>query len=86
MTTPTRKPRGYSYDIVKAIQRADQTAPGVRLGAVCVDRNISVTDVATALGVSRQTVYWWFTGRFHPRSTYLTDIRRLIAIYEHRGV
>ncbi len=74
--------RGYSYTIVKAIQAADQALPGVRLAQVCVSRNISVASVAEMLGVSRQTVYSWFTGRFKPRLHEANRIEDLISRYE----
>ena len=73
--------RGYSYTIVKAIQAADQTLPGVKLAQLCVSRNISVASVAADLGVSRQTVYSWFTGRFKPRQSEATRIAKLTARY-----
>ena len=73
--------RGYSYTIVKAIQAADQALPGVRLAQVCVSRNIPVISVAAELGVSRQTVYSWFTGRFKPRQSEATRIEKLTARY-----
>lgn len=82
MTSPKPKSRGYSYDLVKAIQRADANAPGVRLGLVCVEKNIPVTEVAETIGVSRQTVYWWFTGVFYPKGPHLAKIRAMLAEHE----
>lgn len=78
--------RGYSYTIVKAIQAADPTLPGVRLAQVCVARNISVASVAALLGVSRQTVYSWFTGRFRPRQHEAVRIEDLIVSYTQASV
>lgn len=78
--------RGYSYSIVKTIQAADSTLPGVRLASVCVASNISVAAVAEKLGVSRQTVYSWFTGRFKPKSTEVTRIEDLILQYRKGNV
>jgi len=73
--------RGYSYTIVKAIAAADQTLPGVRLAQVCVTHDISVASVAETLGVSRQTVYSWFIGRFKPRQHEANRIEELILRY-----
>jgi DNA-binding transcriptional regulator YiaG len=73
--------RGYSYTIVKTIEAADPTLPGVRLAQVCVAHNISVASVAALLGVSRQTVYSWFTGRFKPRQQESARIENLILRY-----
>ncbi len=78
--------RGYSYTIVKAIQAADQALIGVRLAQVCVSRNLSAASVAADLGVSRQTVYSWFTGRFKPRQPEAARIEKLIARYKHLRV
>ena len=73
--------RGYSYAIVKTIQAADQTLPGVQLAKVCVASDVSVAAVAEKLGVSRQTVYSWFTGRFKPKSSEVSRIEDLIVLY-----
>lgn len=78
--------RGYSYTIVKAIAAADQTLPGVRLAQVCVSHNISVASAAQTLGVSRQTVYSWFTGRFKPRQNEVNHIEDLISGYKKARV
>lgn len=78
--------RGYSYAIVKTIQAADATLPGVRLARVCVASNVSVASVAAALGVSRQTVYSWFTGRFKPKSSEVNRIEDLIVQYRKGNV
>ena len=73
--------RGYSYAIVKTIQAADPTLPGVQLARVCIASNVSVASVAERLGVSRQTVYSWFTGRFKPKSSEVSRIENLISDY-----
>jgi len=38
----------------------------VQLGAICIERKYPVVDVSRALGVSRQTVYDWFSGKSKP--------------------
>jgi len=77
----TSKTRGYSYDIVKRIEAADQSLPTVRLGMMCIAKDISVTEVAAATGVSRQCVYAWFTGKFKPRHQQLKKVEQLLAEY-----
>jgi DNA-binding transcriptional regulator YiaG len=74
----TSKSRGYAYGMVKLIQAADQSLPAVKLGQLCVERDIPVRDVANALGVARMTVYHWFTGRFRPRQAYEQKIIKLL--------
>ncbi len=58
--------RGYSLHVADALRSADSELPWVKLGLICVDRGIPVDTVAKALGVSRQTVYSWFLGRYTP--------------------
>ena len=58
--------KGYSRKYVSANRNADQSHIGVKLGRVCIDRDIPVLDVAEYLGVSRQAVYLWFLGKSKP--------------------
>jgi predicted transcriptional regulator len=53
---------GYSVFTARDIQRADGRLLGVKLGRLCVERAIPVTEVAEYLKVSRMTVYNWFKG------------------------
>ena len=57
---------GYSIRVAEAVRNADESLLGVQLGRECIERNISIVDVARTLNVSRQTVYSWFTGLTHP--------------------
>lgn len=58
--------KGYSLNFVIANKQADPFHVGVRLGRICIDRNIPIKDVAEYLKVSRQSVYSWFLGRTKP--------------------
>ena len=78
--------RGYSYALVKAINAADSKLLGVRLGRVCVAKDVPVTTVATRCGVSRQTVYWWFTGVFKPKPKLAELIAQILEEYEQDRV
>jgi predicted DNA-binding protein YlxM (UPF0122 family) len=51
----------YSQKIIDAITAAPKT-PGVVLGRWAIYLDFPVTKIAKALGVTRQTVYNWFTG------------------------
>ena len=53
---------GYSQNLIKANARADKKLLGVQLGKVCIQKNVSVMDVAKKFGVSRTAVYAWFVG------------------------
>lgn len=78
--------RGYSYALGKAINAADPKLLGVRLGRVCVAKDVPVTTVATRCGVSRQTVYWWFTGVFKPKPKLAELIAQILEEYEQDRV
>ena len=75
------KSRGYAYNFVQDVFSANQQLIGVRLGVTCIENHVPVRDVAEVCGVSRQTVYWWFTGRFHPRPSQTEKIDALITKY-----
>lgn len=70
--------RGYSKRIADANKKASGDSLGVRLGKLCIEEDVSVADVAEALGVSRQTVYAWFTGHFIPSPKIEGKIRAFI--------
>lgn len=59
-------PVGYSVQTLKINEAADAGRLGVRLGRLCIEKNISVAEVAEAMRVSRQTVYNWFRGAKSP--------------------
>jgi hypothetical protein len=73
--------RGYSYALVKAVKAANPVLPGVRLGLTCIKLDIPAAQVALHLGVSRQTVYSWFTGRFKPKPDQLAKMQDLHEAY-----
>ena len=52
----------YSKKTYAAVAKADMSLLGVQLGAACIDAEIPVQVVARWMGVSRQGVYYWFTG------------------------
>ncbi len=58
---------GYSIRVAEAIKEADGDLIGVQLGRLCLERDLSVADVAGMLGVSRQTLYGWFSGAVEPQ-------------------
>jgi len=73
---------GYSIKVVELNKKADRKSLGVILGRECIKRNIPVSEVASMLGVSRQTIYNWFTGETYPQpqvadliSEFLTTLR-----------
>jgi DNA-binding XRE family transcriptional regulator len=69
---------GYSAKTIQLNKRADGSKLGVALGKAAIKLGISVTDVATTIGVSRQTVYNWFTGSYDPKDTYTKSVTNLL--------
>jgi hypothetical protein len=57
---------GYSLRLCDLNRRAPSNLLGVRLGRVCIEHNIPVTEVAQKMKVTRQTVYNWFAGTTTP--------------------
>ena len=71
--------RGYSYLLVKANKAADAKHIGVKLGRYCIANDIEVARVAAVLGVSRMTVYQWFTGKAMPHKDKAEKIEKLLS-------
>jgi len=69
---------GYSIRVAEAIQSASDTLLGVRLGRTCLELDVPVTEVAKRLGVTRPTVYSWFTGKSVPTDP---DLRHKVEQY-----
>jgi predicted transcriptional regulator len=70
---------GYSTLTAREIKEANQTLLGVKLGMICLDRDIPVTDVAEFFGVSRVTVYSWFRGKTVVSGKYADKMHKLIV-------
>lgn len=62
--------RGYSKRIIDVNAKADTTNLGVLLGRYCIGRDISAVEIAAKIGVSKMTIYRWFTGEWEPRARY----------------
>lgn len=70
---------GYSQSLARANKSASIKSLGVALGRVCIDRGISVSDVAGYFGVSRMTIYNWFKGEASPTPAMHARIEKYIA-------
>lgn len=75
----TNENRGYTYNFVKQVQAANHALLGVRLGIHCISNDIPIRDIAKRIGVSRQTVYTWFIGKFSPTAAYTSKIKEILA-------
>jgi transcriptional regulator with XRE-family HTH domain len=71
--------RGYSFALHTANLNADSRLPGVRLGKYCIKNSIPVSKVAEQFGVSRMSVYQWFTGASQPHKDKVEKIEKYLA-------
>ncbi len=67
---------GYTRYLIETNRDAPETL-GVQLGQWAIAKNVPVSQVATRLGVSRQTVYNWFIGKHEPSK----ELEKLIRKY-----
>ena len=58
---------GYTARLIHKNKEASGRLLGVKLGRHCIRNDISVSEVAHTLGVSRQAVYNWFEGVNTPK-------------------
>ena len=71
--------RGYSLRLVDAIKAGNPRHPGVRLGKHCIAKGIPVAQIAKKFGVSRMTIYTWFTGAGTPHKNKIELIDKLLS-------
>jgi hypothetical protein len=74
--------RGYSLRIRDLNAKADKRKLGVRLGRLCIRKDVPVSVVATYMGVTRATVYNWFCGASAPQINLTTRIETYMADLE----
>jgi len=72
-------PKGYSLLTVQEVKEANQNLLGVKLGKICIERDIPVTDVAEFFGVSRVTIYSWFRGQVVVSGKHAEKMQKLIT-------
>ena len=70
--------RGYSQRIADT-NRSAADSLGVRLGRYCISRDIPAIEIAGYFGVSKMTIYKWFTGKSEPRTVYGEKIQALLT-------
>ena len=73
--------QGYSFRLVKANQAANPENIGVQLGRYCITNDIPVITIAIKLGVTRMTIYNWFTGVSVPNKNKAKKIEKLLNKY-----
>ena len=70
---------GYTARLIQKNKEASDRSLGVKLGRLCIKHDLSVSEVANTLGVSRQAVYNWFTGVNTPKPPLTDLIEELIS-------
>ena len=73
---------GYTTRLNSLNKQANGSHLGVKLGRVCIKHDVSVIEIATKLGVSRQTVYNWFMGIHEPNEELIKPISEIICKYK----
>lgn len=74
--------RGYAYEFVKQVRaqaKSPQANEAVRLGMLAIEYGVAIKDIARDIGVSRMTVYDWFTGKYVPKADNLHKLKEYIA-------
>jgi DNA-binding phage protein len=69
---------GYTVALVNSNKRADRNKIGVKLGIACIKADIPVSQVAKDFGVSRTSIYAWFTGHSIPHLSVHETIEKYI--------
>lgn len=68
----TKDSRGYSSLFLQQVKAGDRKSPVTRYALACIKREMTIAEIALRMGVTRATVYNWFTGKTVPRDYYLT--------------
>jgi DNA-binding transcriptional regulator YiaG len=76
--TTNKRDRGYSTRLIADVEAADPKLVWVRFAKLCIARELAVRDVAEQFGVTRATVYSWFTGRSTPRGVHINRMLRAL--------
>lgn len=67
----------YSEKVRAAVAAADKQKPGVQLGHLCIKAEVPVQVVAKWFGVTRQGVYYWFTGVTELSDRHMEKLRQV---------
>ena len=73
---------GYTLNLVSLNKSASARSLGVKLGRICIKQGVPVAEVAESLGVSRQSVYYWFSGKTNPSVHTVARIEKFIIRLE----
>lgn len=79
-----KKLRGYDSLFIRKVEAVDHWPEVSALVEVCIARNVPVTEVAAAFGVTRATIYNWMTGNTEPNPRYLALMPKITARFLKR--
>lgn len=68
----------YTLGFLRKVQESDQNRPGVALALEFIEYGVPVTEVAEKAGVSRMTVYNWFTGVTNPSEDKIEIMEKIL--------
>lgn len=72
--------KGYSLRVAKYLEEGDPEHIGVQLGRYCLENDISSTQIAAQLGVTKMTIYNWFSGRPVRKLDHVAAIKALLGL------
>lgn len=75
----TKQARGYSTLFLSTIDEAELDPVVRQFATGCISRGIPVTAVAGWHGVTRASVYNWFTGKTSPRREQMLKMKKVVA-------
>jgi transcriptional regulator with XRE-family HTH domain len=74
---------GYSLSLVRRIT-SKQYRPFTQLALKAIERNVSIVEIATYLGVSRTAVYAWFLGKYEPSEDKFNKLEKYLGSMQKR--
>jgi DNA-binding transcriptional regulator YiaG len=69
---------GYTQIVITKNREADDSKIGVKLGRICIEKNVPAQVIANYFGVSRAAIYSWFSGEKEPRGKREAEILQFI--------
>lgn len=72
--------KGYSLRVAKYLEQGDPENIGVQLGRYCLKHDISSSQIAAQLGVTKMTIYNWFSGRPVRKPDHIAAIKALLGL------
>jgi hypothetical protein len=71
--------RGYTTLFLSAIEEAELDPVVKQFAKGCIKRGIPIAAVADWQGVTRASVYNWFTGKTSPRQSQMVRMKKVVA-------